>query len=164
MPDTARRYGLRVDNEIDERLNFEKATRTAGAYLLHLNSIFENWTLSAAAYNRGESGLQRDQAAQPQARTYYDLVLNAETGNYIYRTIAIKYLMENRWKILSPEMLGQVFELPEMKTKIIDGPVLDLRIWCLENDVDYQELRELNPWILGYTLPGGAWDVKLFVQ
>lgn len=29
MPDTARRYGLRVDNEIDERLNFERATRAA---------------------------------------------------------------------------------------------------------------------------------------
>lgn len=29
MPDTARRYGLRVDSEIDERLHFEKATRAA---------------------------------------------------------------------------------------------------------------------------------------
>jgi membrane-bound lytic murein transglycosylase D len=29
MPDTARRYGLRVDDEIDERLNFERATRAA---------------------------------------------------------------------------------------------------------------------------------------
>lgn len=164
MPDTARRYGLRVDSEIDERLHFEKATRAAWAYLRNLNSIFENWTLAAAAYNRGESGLQRDQAAQPQAKTYYDLVLNSETGNYIYRIVAIKYLMQNRWKLLSPEMLGQVFEAPETKTKIIDGPILDLRIWCLENDIDYQELRELNPWILGYTLPGGAWEVKLFVR
>ncbi len=164
MPDTARRYGLRVDNEIDERLHFEKATRVAGAYILHLYKIFENWTLAAAAYNRGENGLQRDQAAQPQARTYYDLVLNGETGNYVYRIIAIKYLMENRWKILSPEMLGQVFEIPETKTRVIDGPILDLRIWALNNDIDYQELRELNPWILGYSLPGGAWEVKLFVQ
>jgi hypothetical protein len=82
----------------------------------------------------------------------------------MYRIVAIKYLMQNRWKILSPEMLGQVFEVPETKTKIIDGPVLDLRIWCLENDIDYQELRELNQWILGYTLPGGAWEVKLFVR
>lgn len=46
----------------------------------------------------------------------------------------------------------------------IQGPVIDLRVWCLDNDIDYQELRELNPWILGYTLPGGAWEVKLFVR
>ena len=153
MPDTARRYGLRVDNDIDERLHFEKSTRVAAAYILHLSSIFENWTLAAAAYNRGENGLQRDQAAQPQARTYYDLVLNNETGNYIYRIVAIKYLMQNRWKILSPEMLGQVFEIPETKTRVIEGPILDLRIWSLNSDIDYQELRELNPWILGYSLP-----------
>lgn len=164
MPDTARRYGLRVDREIDERLHFEKATRAAGAHLRHLSTLFENWTMAAAAYNRGESGLQRDQAAQPHAKSYYDLVLNSETGNYIYRIVAIKYLMQNRWKIFSPEMLGQVFELPATKMTTIDGPILDLRIWSLDNDIDYQELRELNPWILGYTLPGGAWEVKLFVR
>lgn len=164
MPDTARRYGLRVDNEIDERLHFERATRAAGAHLLHLHALFQNWTLAAAAYNRGESGLQRDQAAQPDAKNYYDLILNKETGNYLYRIVAIKYLMQNRWKIISPEMLGQVFEIPETKTMTLDGPILDLRIWCLNNEIDYQELRELNPWVLGYTLPGGAWEVKLFVK
>lgn len=164
MPDTARRYGLRVDDEIDERLNFERATRVAAAYLIHLKSIFQNWTLAAAAYNRGESGLQRDQAAQPHAKNYYNLILNKETSNYMYRIVAIKYLMQNRWKLFSSEMLGDVFDVPPTKTTTIQGPVLDLRVWCLDNDIDYQELRELNPWILGYTLPGGAWEVKLFVR
>ena len=116
MPDTARRYGLRVDDEIDERLDIERATRAAGAYLLHLHSLFGNWTLAAAAYNRGESGLQRDKDAQPNAKdNYYKLVLNDETGNYLYRIVAIKYLMQNRWKIFSPDMLGDVFDLPETK-------------------------------------------------
>ncbi len=164
MPETARRYGLRVDDEIDERMHFERATRAAAAHLVQLNTIFENWTLAAAAYNRGETGLQRDQAAQPLAHTYYDLLLNEETGNYIYRIVAIKYLMKNRWKIFSPELLGEVFELPATKKLTISGPVLDLRTWCLANDVDYQELRELNPWILGYSLPGGPWEVTLFVR
>jgi membrane-bound lytic murein transglycosylase D len=164
MPDTARRYGLRVDDEIDERLNFERATRVAGAYLIHLKSIFQNWTLAAAAYNRGEGGLQRDQAAQPHAKSYYNLILNKETSNYMYRIVAIKYLMQNRWKLFSSEMLGEVFDVPPTKTMTIQGPVLDLRVWCLDNEIDYQELRELNPWILGYTLPGGAWEVKLFVR
>ena len=164
MPDTARRYGLRVDDEIDERLHFERATKAAGAHLLHLYALFQNWTLAAAAYNRGESGLQRDMASQPHAKTYYDLILNNETGNYLYRIVAIKYLMQNRWKLFSPEMLGTVFDPPATKTMVIDGPITDLRSWCFEHDIDYQELRELNPWILGYTLPGGAWEVKLFVR
>ncbi len=119
MPETARRYGLRVDDEIDERFNFERSTRAAGAYLLYLHSIFQNWTLAAAAYNRGEGGLQRDIDSQPHTKTYYDLVLNNETSNYIYRIVAIKYLMQNRWKIFSSEMLGDVFENPATKTTII---------------------------------------------
>ncbi len=164
MPETAKRYGLRVDNEIDERFNFEKSTRVAGAHLKYLYTLFENWTLAAAAYNRGESGLQRDQASQPHAKNYYDLVLNDETGEYVYRIIAIKYLMQNRWKLFSPELLGQVFETPETKNVVLNGPILDLRVWAFDNDIDYQELRELNPWILGYTLPGGAWEVKLFAK
>lgn len=76
------------------------------------------------------------------------MILNDETGNYLYRIIAIKYLMQNRWKLFSPETLGDVFQTPDTKTKTLQGPILDLRVWCLDNDVDYQELRELNPWIL----------------
>ncbi|MBP7823305.1 lytic transglycosylase domain-containing protein [Candidatus Gracilibacteria bacterium] len=164
MPETARRYGLRVDDEIDERLHFERSTRAAAAYLLYLKNIFGNWTLASAAYNRGENGLQRDQKAQPAAKNYYDLVLNDETGNYIYRIVAIKYLMQNRWKLFSPELLGTVFQGPATKKVTLTGPILDLREYSLKNDIDYQELRELNPWILGYTLPSGPWEVKLFVR
>lgn len=112
MPDTARQYGLRVDKYIDERLNFERSTRSAAAYLLDLKKKFGTWTLAAAGYNRGLSGLQRDMDAQPTAKNYYDLILNAETGNYIYRVVAIKYLMENRWKLFSTETLGDFFHVP----------------------------------------------------
>jgi len=79
MPDTARQYGLRVDKYIDERLNFERSTRAAAAYIIALKKKFGTWTLAAAGYNRGLSGLQRDMDAQPTAKTYYDLILNAET-------------------------------------------------------------------------------------
>ena len=36
MPDTARRYGLRVDGRLDERLDIEKATTGAARYLKDL--------------------------------------------------------------------------------------------------------------------------------
>ncbi len=52
MPETARQYGLRVDKYIDERLNFERSTRAAAAYLVALKKKFGNWTLAAAGYNR----------------------------------------------------------------------------------------------------------------
>ncbi len=161
MPDTARQYGLRVD---DERLNFEQSTRAAAAYMLALKKKFGTWTLAAAGYNRWLAGLQRDMDAQPAAKTYYDLVLNAETGNYIYRIVAIKYLMENRWKLFSAETLGEFFQTPETTTITLQWPINDLRVYCLEHDIDYQELRELNPWILSYVLPDGPWEVKLLIK
>ncbi len=164
MPDTARQYGLRVDKYIDERLNFEPSTRVAAAYLLALKKKFGSWTLAAAGYNRGLSGLQRDMDAQPAAKNYYDLILNPETGNYVYRVVAIKYLMENRWKLFSAETLGDFFQVPLTKTETLQGPISDLRVWCLEHDIDYQELRELNPWILSYVLPDGPWEVKLLIK
>lgn len=164
MPETARQYGLRVDKYIDERLNFERSTRVATKFLLDLKKKFGNWTLAAAGYNRGLAGLQRDMDAQPTAKNYYDLILNSETGNYIYRIVAIKYLMQNRWQLFSLETLGDVFQTPSTTTLTLQGPITDLRVYCLEHDIDYQELRELNPWILSYVLPDGPWEVKVLIK
>jgi membrane-bound lytic murein transglycosylase D len=40
MPDTAREYGLIVNDDIDERYNFEKSTIAAAKYLNYLNTLF----------------------------------------------------------------------------------------------------------------------------
>jgi len=59
MPDTARRYGLRVDSRIDQRIEIEKSTTAAAQYLRHLYAQFGSWPLALAAYNTGERHLQR---------------------------------------------------------------------------------------------------------
>jgi membrane-bound lytic murein transglycosylase D len=40
MPDTARRYDLIVDDQVDERYHFEKSTDAAISYLSDLYEIF----------------------------------------------------------------------------------------------------------------------------
>jgi membrane-bound lytic murein transglycosylase D len=59
IADTAKRYGLRVDEEVDERNDPEKATDAALSYLSYLYNRFGSWYLAAAAYNTGENRVGR---------------------------------------------------------------------------------------------------------
>lgn len=54
MPSTARIFGLRVDEWVDERRDFHKATQAAAEYLVSLKRKFGNWELVLAGYNSGD--------------------------------------------------------------------------------------------------------------
>ena len=59
MPSTARRYGLVVTTDQDERLSLDKSTHAAARYLRDLHEQFKDWSLVFAAYNAGEQTVQR---------------------------------------------------------------------------------------------------------
>ncbi|WP_257657267.1 lytic transglycosylase domain-containing protein [Parapedobacter lycopersici] len=94
MPSTARAFGLRVDNEVDERQHIEKSTVAAAKYLKSLYRVFNSWTLVAAAYNIGEGNLQRAISRQREDN-YFKLKLNRETGSYVYKLISVKEIIEH---------------------------------------------------------------------
>jgi soluble lytic murein transglycosylase-like protein len=91
MPDTARRYGLRVDEIQDDRLDLFKATDAAARYLHDLYAQFGDWRLALAAYNTGEANVG---SAILRAHTQdFDQLINLrmlplETRNYVPRVLA----------------------------------------------------------------------------
>lgn len=94
MPATARAFGLRVDDEVDERQDLEKSTRAAAKYLEILHREFGDWTLVAAAYNVGEGRLLRAIKAQGK-QDYFTLKINKETDVYVYKLVSMKAIIEN---------------------------------------------------------------------
>lgn len=56
---TARAFGMRVDNTVDERLNVEKETGAALRYLKKNYHRFQDWHLALMAYNMGENSLEK---------------------------------------------------------------------------------------------------------
>lgn len=161
MPDTARRFGLEVNEYVDERYNFEKATRAAVTYLGDLYEQFWDWPLSAAAYNRWENGLRRDMESQG-VDNYYDLYLNEETSRYVFRIIAIKYVMESYFekKDIIDKLIGGVYEKPNTTTILVSS-IDDLSEWAQRNGYNYRDIKVLNRWIIGETLPEGEWEITI---
>src|SRR5450631_407906 len=84
MPDTARRYGLVVTAERDERIEVVKSTRAAARYLRDLHQRFGDWRLAFAAYNAGEQAVERAVARAGHGDfSRIDRALPEETRNYI---------------------------------------------------------------------------------
>jgi hypothetical protein len=160
MPDTARRYGLRVDDQIDERYDFVKSTDAAMRYLRDLHNIFGDWILVAAAYNRGENGLQRDLAWQFVER-YHDALLNSETARYVYRILALKYVLENLESYVDPVILGNRY--PRYVTRSVRVGALDnVAQWARDNGYTYLQIRELNPRVRSNQLPAGDRELQVW--
>lgn len=94
MPATARSFGLRVDDVVDERQDLAKSTHAAARYLKQLHREFGDWTLVAAAFNVGEGRLQRAMKAQNQG-DYFKLRINKETDAYVYKLVSMKAIIEH---------------------------------------------------------------------
>jgi len=91
MPDTARRYGLLVDSQRDERLDPVKSTHAAAQYLSDLHAQFQDWPLALAAYNAGEDRVEHA-LEQLGARDFWTLSRHAalpdETRRYVPAVLA----------------------------------------------------------------------------
>ena len=98
MEATARDHNLTVDGNIDERNDLNKSTHAAckllASYYLQIRNKYKvsSWVLASAAYNIG-IGKMFD-AIEREGKNYFEMNLNKETADYVYKIIAVKELFE----------------------------------------------------------------------
>ncbi|WP_229367508.1 lytic transglycosylase domain-containing protein [Telluribacter humicola] len=125
MPETAREFGLKVDDSVDERKNLIKSTHAACKYLLRLHRQLGSWTLVAAAYNAGPTRIRRH-VNQQQNEDYFRLRMNQETSQYVFRLVAAKEWFTNpdrckEWR--GDDVFTRVAKINETKKLIEEGAI-----------------------------------------
>lgn len=146
MPQTAKENGMEVNEVVDERYHLEKSTEAACKYLLDAKAKFGSWTLAAASYNGGMTGVNK-QIEMQKVANYYDLLLNDETSRYVFRILALKEIMKSPSKYgfaVTPEEL--YVNLPSKKIEV-DTTITDLASFAKAQGINYKILKIHNPWL-----------------
>ncbi len=155
MKPTGRDFGLEINNDVDERYHLEKATQAACEYLKEAYGKFGSWTLAAASYNMGMSGLE-NRLEEQKVNNYYDLHLNIETARYVYRILAVKQILEH------PTDYGFTFIgdhlYPEIMTRdtTVKTEINDLAEFAKRKRINLKILKTLNPWLQSNALPNST--------
>ncbi|MFN8211612.1 MAG: lytic transglycosylase domain-containing protein [Bacteroidales bacterium] len=146
MPETGREQGMEINQEVDERYNFECSTRFACEYFRKSYEKYGNWTLAAASYNGGRSGLS-EQIEIQKVKNYYDLLLTEETARYIFRALSYKLVIND------PAAYGFEIDRKELYPGLrytevkVDTAVTDFARFAADFGTNYKILKLLNPWL-----------------
>jgi len=145
IPSTGRLYALEQNLWKDERLGVVESTRAALDYLEKLHAQFGSWQLALAAYNYGESGVERALAynrSRHRPLDYESLRLPRETKYYVPKLQAIKNI------IADPQRYG--IELPEIRDEpyfvtVSGSRDIDVATAAQLADMPIEDFRALNP-------------------
>ena len=158
MPTTADSYGLKVyEHYIDERCDFELSTRAAARFLRDLYNHYEDWFLTLAGYNMGQTALdffiEKYNSKDFWHFAWYD-DFSKETRLFVPRVIAMGKIA------LNPERYGFYnidYDAPlKFKWGVLDRSLhlsdVARSLNAFYNlNISYYELQELNAkFITGY--------------
>lgn len=146
MPATAKEKGMEVNDMVDERYHLEKSTEAACKYLVEAKAKFGSWTLAAASYNGGMTGVNK-QIEMQQVSNYYDLLLNDETSRYVFRILALKEIMKDPAKYGFAIDLNQLYVNLPSKIITVDTSITDLAAFAKTQGINYKILKIHNPWL-----------------
>ncbi|MCD4652445.1 transglycosylase SLT domain-containing protein, partial [bacterium] len=144
IPATAKTFGLRIDDWVDERKDPEKATDIALDVLEYLYEKTDDWLLAIAAYNAGEGCVNRA-IRTVGTRDYWTLAryraLPSQTRFYVSAILALAEIGRD------PQVFS--LEIPsciEQNTCCISIDK-QVNLYQIANKIalDITELKDLNP-------------------
>ena len=163
MNRTGKRYGLKVDNWVDERRDPEKSTYAAAEYLKDLYEMFNCWYLAAAGYNAGE-GKVLQAMKRAKSQDFWEIskhrYLKPETKQYVPMFLAAMTIAQD------PEKYGFSnidYHPPLEYEKVAVPPGTRLDRIARAAETNLEEIRALNPSLRRDKTPpqAGSFEVKL---
>ena len=138
---TALEMGLRVDREIDERMNIVSSTRAAARYIKKNNLLFDNWIYALQSYQMGAGGVQQVFKEDLIGAKHMDIT--SSTYWYVKKFIAHKIAFET--VVAAPPQL-EVLTYQNTKRK-------SLQELATEVSVDVEDLKSYNKWLKSGNIP-----------
>jgi hypothetical protein len=160
IPGTGRRYGLRIDNYVDERRDPVKSTEAAAEYLKDLHDMFGDWHLSLAAYNTGEQNIVRI-LERRRIETFWEMsergYLYQETSDFVPEFLAALQIAE------MPEAYG--FDAPDEEPAQYDvikvNRSLSLSTVAQLAGTSADTIKELNPALRRGVVPPNGYAIRV---
>ena len=162
IPSTGYKFGLSRDEWVDERMNVQKSTQAAIAYLKELHNMFGDWLTVLAAYNCGEGRVLRVISRQNinYLDGFWDLYrqLPHETARYVPRLLATLHIVKN------PQKYGfdlNTIEKPINFETVKVNKIMKLKDIAEKIEISEEVLNLLNPELRYKMTPGQEYDLKL---
>ena len=157
MPETARNFGLKVNEEVDERLDPIKSTLAAVKYFKKLYSFFGDWQLVLASYNAGHNKVITKVSYHGNSFSRIKNFLPKQTKEYVLNFIAIAQATTEiiKKKGLNKEDVN--FDIVKVSKGYTFEEISKLTY------IKRETLDKLNPHLLKKRIPNDGEEYNLYV-
>ncbi|TAE54995.1 MAG: LysM peptidoglycan-binding domain-containing protein, partial [Bacteroidetes bacterium] len=135
---TALELGLRVNEEVDERMHIYRSSEAAARYLAKVNLDFDNWIYAIIAYNQGPTGAVP--FTDPRYYGNEKMVVDENLHPYALKALAYKIAYE---PALSSRSRPEIFLMPYS-----NGGEELIKALAERHELDEASFLEYNRWVL----------------
>lgn len=139
---SATEVGMRVDRQVDERMNIVASTIGAAKYLNRSNATFDNWLYSLQSYQMGLGGASRS----VNKRYYGEREMKIEGDTYWYVKKFLSHLVAFRDAIGKQPRRLMLYQHKNTANR-------DLESIAREFSADPEQLAEYNKWLKTKRVP-----------